>query len=137
MSIEFAQGRITGLIGPSGCGKSTFLRSVNRIVERLGYVRTTGAIEVMGHDIFAPEVELVQLRKRVGMVFQRPNPLPLSIRDNVLFGHQIHRPGDRKPTRAEADEIVEGALRKVLLWDTVKDRLDNQATGLSLSLIHI
>ena len=78
------------MIGPSGCGKTTFLRSVNRINERLGYVRTTGSIEVLGHDIYAPGVEIVQVRKLIGMVFQRPNPLPLSIRDNVIFGYRLH-----------------------------------------------
>ncbi len=132
VSIDFKQGQITGLIGPSGCGKSTFLRSLNRIVERLGYVRTTGSVQLLGHDIFAPDVELVQLRKRIGMVFQRPNPLPLSIRDNVLFGTDIHRPSGKKLSKSEQDEIVETSLKKVLLWDAVKDRLGNRAVSLSL-----
>ena len=131
VDLEIKQGIITSMIGPSGCGKTTFLRSVNRINERLGYVRTTGSIEVLGHDIYAEDVELVQVRKQIGMVFQRPNPLPLSIRDNVLFGYRLHS-GRKKIPRAEEDEIVETALRQVLLWDTVKDRLDRQATGLSL-----
>jgi phosphate transport system ATP-binding protein len=131
VDLEIRLGRITSMIGPSGCGKSTLLRSVNRINERLGYVRTTGRIEVLGHDIYHPGVELIQVRKQVGMVFQRPNPLPLSIRDNVLFGYRIHE-SRRSLSRAEADEIVERALRQVLLWDEVKDRLDGQATGLSL-----
>ena len=122
---------ITSLIGPSGCGKTTFLRSVNRINERLGYVRTTGKIEVLGHDIYADTVELVQVRKLVGMVFQRPNPLPLSIRDNVLFGFRTHNSG-QKLTRSQADDMVESALQQVLLWDTVKDRLNRSATDLSL-----
>ena len=132
VSIDFAEGRITGLIGPSGCGKSTFLRSLNRIVERLGYVRTTGTVELLGHNIFAPDVELVQLRKRIGMVFQRPNPLPLSIRDNILFGQEIHNPSGKRMSRSDKDDIVEASLRKVLLWDAVKDRLGNRAVGLSL-----
>ena len=119
------------MIGPSGCGKSTFLRSVNRINERLGYVETTGRIKVMGHDIYGPGVELVQVRKQVGMVFQRPNPLPLSIRDNVLFGHRIHENGP-DVTRAKREEILEEALTQVLLWDQVKDRLNHNATELSL-----
>ena len=131
VDLQIKQGMITSLIGPSGCGKSTFLRSINRINERLGYVRTTGRIEVLGHDIYAPGVELVQVRKQVGMVFQRPNPLPISIRDNVLFGYGIHNKG-RKPTKEEADQVVEGALKQVLLWDQVKDRLRDKGTSLSL-----
>jgi phosphate transport system ATP-binding protein len=130
VDLSIPRGRITAMIGPSGCGKSTFLRSVNRIVERLGYVRTTGTIDVLGHDILADEVELTQLRKHVGMVFQRPNPLPLSVRDNVLFGQRLHDP--RSLPRAESDAIVEDALRQVLLWDRIKDRLDARATDLSL-----
>jgi phosphate transport system ATP-binding protein len=132
VDLDIQQGLITSLIGPSGCGKTTFLRSVNRINERLGYVRTTGSIEVLGRDIYAPEVELIQVRKQVGMVFQRPNPLPLSIRDNVLFSHRLHEPGSRRLSRTERDAIVEDALRQVLLWDAVKDRLSDRATGLSL-----
>lgn len=130
VNLQVKRGLITSLIGPSGCGKSTLLRSVNRIVERLGYVRTTGSIEVMGQDVTADDVELVQVRKQVGMVFQRPNPLPLSIRENVTFGYRLHS-GRRLP-RAERDEITEQALRQVLLWDEVKDKLDRPATGLSL-----
>jgi len=131
IDLDIKQGIITSMIGPSGCGKSTFLRSVNRINERLGYVRITGTINVMGENIYAPEVELIQVRKQIGMVFQRPNPLPISIRENVLFGHRIHNAG-KKTSRSEDDDIVEDALQTVLLWDTVKDRLDNKATGLSL-----
>jgi phosphate transport system ATP-binding protein len=132
VDLEIKRGIITALIGPSGCGKTTFLRTVNRIGERLGYVRTTGSVYVLGHDILAPEVELVQVRKQIGMVFQRPNPLPLSIYDNVLFGYRLHEPNARKLSRGERDEIVEKALRQVLLWDEVKDHLDRPATGLSL-----
>ena len=132
VDLTVKEGIITSLIGPSGCGKSTLLRAVNRITERLGYVRTTGNIEVLGHDIYYPDVELVQVRKQVGMVFQRPNPLPLSIRENVLFGYRIHTAGARSASRSTLDEIVEKALRQVLLWDTVKDRLDRRATDLSL-----
>lgn len=130
VELEVRQGLVTALIGPSGCGKSTLLRSINRINERLGYVRTSGAIEVLGHDIVGSEVERVQIRKRVGMVFQRPNPLPLSIGENVLFGHRLH--AGRRVRRAEADEVVEGALRQVGLWDSVKDRLRHRATELPL-----
>jgi len=132
VDLEIARGLVTSMIGPSGCGKSTLLRSVNRINERLGYVRTTGTIEVLGHNVLGPTVDLVQVRKQVGMVFQRPNPLPLSIRDNVIFGHRIHRPLGERFTRRHEEEIVETALRQVLLWDSVKDRLDRLATGLPL-----
>ena len=131
VDLDIRQGIITSMIGPSGCGKSTFLRSVNRINERLGYVRITGTIDVLGNNIYDPGVELVQVRKQVGMVFQRPNPLPISIRENVLFGHRIHN-GGRKTTRAQDDDIVESALGQVLLWNKLKDRLDRKATGLSL-----
>lgn len=130
VDLEVKSGIITSMIGPSGCGKSTLLRTFNRIVERLGYVRTTGSVEVLGYDIFAPDVELVQVRKQVGMVFQRPNPLPISIRDNVLFGTRLH--SEHSLSRAEQDDIVEASLRKVLLWDDVKDQLDRTATALSL-----
>ncbi len=131
INLNIREGLITSMIGPSGCGKSTFLRSVNRINERLGYVRIEGSIDVFGHNIYDPEVELVQVRKQVGMVFQRPNPLPISIRDNILFGYNLHSE-KRKSPRSEKDEIVESALRQVLLWDKVKDRLDSKATALSL-----
>jgi phosphate transport system ATP-binding protein len=131
VDLKIRQGLITSMIGPSGCGKSTFLRSINRINERLGYVRINGAVDVLGQNIYAPEVELVQVRKQVGMVFQRPNPLPVSIRDNVLFGYRLHTSGPR-PGRAELDDIVEKSLRQVLLWDKVKDRLKRKATELSL-----
>ncbi|MCK5944686.1 MAG: phosphate ABC transporter ATP-binding protein, partial [Planctomycetes bacterium] len=115
---------------PSGCGKSTLLRSVNRINERLGYVRTTGTIKVHGEDIYGEHASPIQVRRHIGMVFQRPNPLPLSIRDNVLFGHRLHR--DQRLARADEDALVERALQQVLLWDRVKDRLSRKATNLSL-----
>ncbi len=131
VSLDVRSGLVTAMIGPSGCGKSTLLRSVNRINERLGYVRIDGSVEVLGNNIYAPGVELLQVRRQVGMVFQRPNPLPLSIRDNVLFGYRLHdaRAGDSHTTD---DEVVEQALREVLLWDKVKDRLSRRATELSL-----
>jgi len=132
VDLDIRAGIITSLIGPSGCGKSTFLRSVNRITERLGYVRTTGTIEVHAQNVLGDEVELVQVRKQVGMVFQRPNPLPLSIRDNVLFGYRVHQPEGHRAPRSRRDEIVEEALRQVLLWDAVKDKLSRRATELSL-----
>ncbi len=132
VDLGIKQGIITSMIGPSGCGKSTFLRTVNRINERLGYVRTTGKVEVLGHNILDSSVELAQARKQIGMVFQRPNPLPLSIRDNVLFGYRLHTPNVGSLKGADGDEIVEKALKQVLLWDQVKDVLRRQATELSL-----
>ena len=132
VDFEVKAGIITALIGPSGCGKSTLLRCVNRINERLGYVRTEGTVEVFGHNIYEPNVELAQLRKEVGMVFQRPNPLPISIKDNILFGHNLHVAAGNKSTKTDEDAIVEDALRQVLLWDQVKDRLHRNATELSL-----
>ena len=130
VDLQVKSGIITSMIGPSGCGKSTLLRTCNRIVERLGYVRTTGSVEVLGQDVFAAGVELIQVRKQVGMVFQRPNPLPLSIRDNVLFGTQLHT--DARLSKSDEDDIVEAALRKVLLWDDLRDQLGRTATELSL-----
>jgi phosphate transport system ATP-binding protein len=132
VDLRIKQGLITSLIGPSGCGKSTFLRCINRINERLSYVRTSGTIDVLGYDILAEDVEVIQVRKQIGMVFQRPNPLPLSIRDNVLFAHRLHQPKGAGTSKDEQDAIVEGALREVLLWDAVKDKLTHRATGLSL-----
>jgi len=123
-------GIVTSMIGPSGCGKSTLLRSCNRINERLGYVRTTGTIAVHGEDIYGEHASQIQVRRHVGMVFQRPNPLPLSIRDNVLFGHRMHR--DQRVSKRDEDDLVEQALKQVLLWDRVRDRLSAKATGLSL-----
>ncbi len=131
VDLRIDKGRITSLIGPSGCGKTTLLRTVNRINERLGYVRTSGEVRVLGQDVLDPSVEPAQLRKEVGMVFQRPNPLPLSIRDNVLFSHRIHR-GREKVSREEEEVILEKALREVLLWDAVKDRLNERALSLTL-----
>ena len=131
VDLKIKQGIITSLIGPSGCGKSTLLRSVNRINERLGYVRIDGAIEVMGKNIYDDDVELVQVRKQIGMVFQRPNPLPISIRDNLLFAYNIHS-GHKRTPRSELYDIVEDSLRQVLLWDEVKDKLKSKATELSL-----
>lgn len=131
VNLSIKDGIITSLIGPSGCGKSTFLRSVNRINERLGYVRIDGSIDVRGQNIYDENVEILQVRKQIGMVFQRPNPLPISVRENILFGHKIHQMG-KSSSRSEQDDIVESALRTVLLWDKVKDQLDRKATELSL-----
>ncbi|TDI66455.1 MAG: phosphate ABC transporter ATP-binding protein [Alphaproteobacteria bacterium] len=132
VTLNIKKDIITSLIGPSGCGKSTFLRSINRINERLSYVRIDGSITVYDHNIYGDHVELAQVRKQIGMVFQRPNPLPISIRDNVLFGLSIHSESRKKLPRNEVDDIVEQALQQVLLWHTVKDRLGRKATELSL-----
>ena len=132
VNLRIKAGHITSLIGPSGCGKSTLLRACNRIIERLDYVRIEGQIKVFGTDIYAPANEVVQVRKQIGMVFQRPNPLPLSIRDNVLFGYRLHDPKAGRESKGKLDDIVEQALRQVLLWDDVKDRLGAPAAGLSL-----
>lgn len=130
IDLTIKAGIVTALIGPSGCGKSTFLRSCNRINERLGYVTTTGTIQVLGQDIYGEQSSRIQVRRHVGMVFQRPNPLPLSIRENVLFGHRLHR--ESTPSRGDEEAMLEQALREVVLWDRVKDRLDRKATALSL-----
>ena len=129
VSIAIERGLVTSLIGPSGCGKTTLLRTFNRQNERFGNVRTTGRVEVLGADIYAPEVDLVELRRKVGMVFQRPNPLPLSVRENVLFGHRTHV--GRRP-RTELDGIVKQALRDVGLWEPLAGRLDARAIDLPL-----
>lgn len=123
--------RITSLIGPSGCGKSTLLRCFNRINERVGYVRTTGVIEILGQDIHAPQVSLVELRKAVGMVFQRPNPLPISIYENIVFGLRVHA-ARHELSRSALDDAVESALGEVGLWADLKDRLHDRATNLQL-----
>ncbi len=122
---------ITSLIGPSGCGKTTLLRCFNRINERYENVRTTGEIRVFGRNIYDQDVSLSELRKSVGMVFQRPNPLPISIYDNVLFGVRLHMPRAMIP-RSRQQELVETALRDVQLWDDVKDRLRRKGTLLTL-----
>jgi phosphate transport system ATP-binding protein len=122
---------ITALIGPSGCGKTTLLRCINRMNERFLNVRTKGQVIVLGRNIHDPDVSLLELRKAVGMVFQRPNPLPLSIYENVCFSLRIH-PDFRPPSRAAEREVVEQVLREVFLWDAVKDRLQSRATELQL-----
>jgi phosphate transport system ATP-binding protein len=131
VSLRIKPQQITALIGPSGCGKTTLLRCFNRINERYGYVRTTGTIEVLGQNIYAPEVSLVGLRKAVGMVFQRPNPLPISVYENVVFGLRVHAERSHL-TQARLDEAVEQALREVGLWADLEDRLHVRATGLQL-----
>jgi phosphate transport system ATP-binding protein len=131
VAVDIKPGLITSLIGPSGCGKTTLLRCFNRINERYGNVTTTGEVAILGKNIYDPDVSLSTLRKRVGMVFQRPNPLPISVYDNVLFGVRSHTPRGEF-TRRQRDEMVESALRDVQLWDEVKDRLRRRATNLTL-----
>ena len=131
VTLNVKKGLITGLIGPSGCGKTTLLRCFNRINERFGNVTTTGEITVLGKNIYDQNVSLSELRKTVGMVFQRPNPLPVSIHQNILFGVGIHT-RRRQMKRSHRNELVESALREVDLWDDVKDKLRSKATRLTL-----
>jgi len=131
IDLTIRRNTVTSLIGPSGCGKTTLLRCFNRINERYDNTRAEGEILIQGRNIFAPDVDLVELRKHIGMVFQRPNPLPISIRDNVLYGYRLHTPR-RERSRSAEDEALEAALRSVQLWDDVKDRLRDRATALQL-----
>jgi len=131
VDLGVRHGQIVALIGPSGCGKTTLLRCFNRINERYGYVRTTGEITILGQNIYAPDVSLVELRKAVGMVFQRPNPLPISVYENVVFGLRIHS-GIGRLRKSDLDEAVEKALTEVSLWNDLKDRLHSRATSLQL-----
>ncbi len=131
VTLQVKHGLITSLIGPSGCGKTTLLRCFNRVNERYGYVRTTGEIRILGKNIYDADVSLVELRKTVGMVFQRPNPLPISVYENVVFGLRLH--ADRQDLhRRHLDEVVETSLTEVGLWNDLKDRLHTRATGLQL-----
>jgi phosphate transport system ATP-binding protein len=131
VSLNIKGGQITSLIGPSGCGKTTLLRCLNRINERFDNVRTEGHISILGKNIYDPDVALTELRKSVGMVFQRPNPLPISIYENIVFGLKIHA-GRGELKKADCDCAVEEALSSVALWDALKDRLKEKATGLQL-----
>jgi len=131
VDLNIRRGQIAALIGPSGCGKTTLLRCFNRINERYGSVRTAGEITILGQNIYAPDISLVELRKSVGMVFQRPNPLPLSVYENVVFGLRIHS-GFGRLAKSDLDEAVEKALTEVALWDGLKDRLHTKAMGLQL-----
>jgi phosphate transport system ATP-binding protein len=131
VTTNIKHGIITSLIGPSGCGKTTLLRCFNRVNERYGYVTTTGEIKLHGKNIYDEDVSLIELRKSVGMVFQRPNPLPISVYENVVFGLRIHREG-KELKKAALDEAVEKALDEVGLWNDLKDRLDMRATNLQL-----
>lgn len=128
VNVEIGDKTVTAFIGPSGCGKSTFLRCINRMNDTIDICRVTGDILIDGEDIYNSKVDPVQLRAKVGMVFQKPNPFPKSIYDNVAYGPKIHGLANSK---ADLDEIVERALRRGAVWDEVKDRLNAPGTGLS------
>ena len=127
VSIDIPERRVTALIGPSGCGKSTFLKTLDRMNDLVPGIKITGSVTYRDQDIYAPEVDVTWLRKEIGMVFQKPNPFPMSIYDNVAYGPRTH--GIRN--RAKLDEIVERSLRDAAIWDEVKDRLKKSALGLS------
>ena len=127
VNIEIPEKSITAFIGPSGCGKSTFLKTLNRMNDLIPGVRITGDIRYEGTDIFSREVDVNNLRKAIGMVFQKPNPFPMSIYDNIAYGPRTHG----ITSKVQLDEIVESALRGVAIWDEVKDRLKKNALGMS------
>ena len=126
-SFDISAGLVTAIIGPSGCGKSTFLRAINRMNDLIPGCRASGSLALDGQNLYADDVDVVSLRKMIGMVFQKPNPFPKSIFDNIAFGPRIHGMSDR----AGIAEIVERSLRRAALWDEVKDRLADNALGLS------
>ncbi len=127
ISLDIPEHNITALIGPSGCGKSTFLRTINRMNDLIEGVKVTGSLTYRGQEIYAPGLDVTALRKNIGMVFQKPNPFPMSIYDNVAYGPRTH--GIR--AKAKLDDIVEQSLRDAAIWDEVKDRLKKNALGLS------
>jgi phosphate transport system ATP-binding protein len=127
VNIAIDEKCITAIIGPSGCGKSTFIRTINRMNDTIPTCRVEGRILVDGNDLYGPDVDVTEVRKRIGMVFQKPNPFPKSIYENIVFAPRIH--GIRK--KADLDVIVESSLRRAALWDEVKDRLDKSAYNLS------
>ena len=127
VSMDIPEKQVTALIGPSGCGKSTFLKTLDRMNDLVPGIKITGSIQYRGIEIYDPSVDVTWLRKQIGMVFQKPNPFPMSIYDNVAYGPRTH--GIR--SRAKLDEIVENSLRSAAIWDEVKDRLKKSALGLS------
>mgnify|MGYP002727778911 FL=1 len=127
VDVEFKRGRVTAIIGPSGCGKSTFLRCINRMNDLVDGCRTEGLLSLDGIDIYHKRLDVVELRRRVGMVFQRPNPFPKSIYDNVAYGVRLKG----GVSKGELDAIVETSLKRAALWSEVKDRLDSNALGMS------
>ena len=128
LNIDIPDGAVSAFIGPSGCGKSTFLRSINRMNDTIPSCRVTGNIEIDGRDIYDKKLDVVQLRARIGMVFQKPNPFPKSIYENVAYGPKIH---GLSKSKADLEEIVVSSLKKAGLFEEVKDRLDHPGTGLS------
>jgi phosphate transport system ATP-binding protein len=129
INMDIMAQRVTALIGPSGCGKSTFLRCLNRMNDTIRGTRVEGRITLEGENIYSPDVDLAYLRQRIGMVFQKPNPFPQSIYDNVAFGPRVLR---MTKSKVELDDIVETSLRRAAVWDDVKDKLKEDALGLSL-----
>ena len=127
INIQIPEKSITAFIGPSGCGKSTFLKTINRMNDLIPGVKITGQVKYRGKDIYAPDVDVNELRREIGMVFQKPNPFPMSIYDNIAYGPRTH--GIKN--KAKLDDIVERALRDAAIWDEVKDRLKKNALGLS------
>ena len=127
ISLDISEHKITALIGPSGCGKSTFLRTINRMNDLIEGVKVTGSLTYRGQEIYAPGLDVTELRRNIGMVFQKPNPFPMSIYDNVAYGPRTH--GIR--AKAKLDNLVEQSLRDAAIWDEVKDRLKKNALGLS------
>ncbi len=128
INMSIFQNRVTAIIGPSGCGKSTFIKALNRIGELEGSIKTEGQVEFYGQNIYHPQVNLNQLRRQIGMVFQKPNPFPMSIYENVAYGIKI---GEEKVRRSDLDIVVESALQGAALWHEVKDKLHKSAMGLS------
>jgi phosphate transport system ATP-binding protein len=128
INMTIFQNRVTAIIGPSGCGKSTFIKALNRIAELEGKIRVDGRVNLYGQDIYHPQVNINQLRRQVGMVFQKPNPFPMSIYENVAYGIKI---GEKKVSRGELDSIVESSLQGAAIWNEVKDKLHKSALGLS------
>ena len=128
VNLELNEKEVTALIGPSGCGKSTFIRCINRMNDVIDICKIEGSIEMDGFDINDKSIDVVELREKVGMVFQKPNPFPKSIYDNISYGPKIHGKGE---TKDELDEIVENSLKKAALWNEVKDRLNEPGTSLS------
>ncbi|MDT2812449.1 phosphate ABC transporter ATP-binding protein PstB [Vagococcus lutrae] len=127
INMSFTQGEITALIGPSGCGKSTFLRTLNRMNDLISDVTITGNVMFKGENIYSPKTDTVNLRKKIGMVFQQPNPFPFSVYENVVYGLRL----ENTPPKQELDQIVEESLRAAAVWDDVKDKLDKSALALS------
>ena len=127
INMEIPDKSITALIGPSGCGKSTFLKTINRMNDLIPIVKITGTVYYQGEDIYAPGVDISELRRQVGMIFQKPNPFPMSIYDNIAYGPRTHG----ITSKVKLDNIVERSLRDAAIWDEVKDRLKKNALGLS------